>query len=270
MSIKVNGNHIQGFTFPGGERHVNVNDIPDSITYNVEAKIKSSDDLMDMVLTCDALYRKREYIPINLLIPYLPYSRQDRVCSHGDPFSLNSIARMLNTLIVKQVVVFDPHNYKQCSQYINNFRVITNDIFVNNIIQHKNPDFLVCPDNGARNKYHHIWNKLPTVFCSKKRDPSTGKLSGFEITEVPENFDDNFKYGLIVDDICDGGGTFIGISSLFPDKELSLAVSHGIFSNGYFELLKCFKNIFTTDSYFDQGKPIPENIRVYNWCPYYG
>ena len=56
---------------------------------------------------------------------------------------------------------------------------------------------------------------------------------------------------LIVDDICDGGGTFIGLANELKNKnagKLYLAVSHGIFSRGFDDLEKCFTKIFTTDS----------------------
>jgi ribose-phosphate pyrophosphokinase len=57
-----------------------------------------------------------------------------------------------------------------------------------------------------------------------------------------------------VDDICDGGGTFIGLVDALKKKnagDLYLAVSHGIFSKGFDELTGSFKTIFTTDSFRD-------------------
>ena len=84
------------------------------------------------------------------------------------------------------------------------------------------------------------------IECSKNRDVKTGKLTGFSVYTD----DLNGKDCLIVDDICDGGGTFIGLAEKLKNKnsgKLYLAVSHGIFSNG-FTNLDCFERIFTTDS----------------------
>jgi len=57
---------------------------------------------------------------------------------------------------------------------------------------------------------------------------------------------------LIVDDICDGGGTFLGLGEELKKKNagpLFLAISHGIFSKGFDELVKVYEQIFTTDSF---------------------
>ncbi|RYF48025.1 MAG: phosphoribosyltransferase [Cytophagaceae bacterium] len=57
---------------------------------------------------------------------------------------------------------------------------------------------------------------------------------------------------LIVDDICDGGGTFIGLAAelrkLNPER-ISLAVSHGIFSKGIDPLTNWLDHVYTTDSF---------------------
>ena len=264
MSITVNGQKIEGFSFPGGERHINVGQIGEALTFRVESKIRSSDDLMDTMLICDALYRKAPHIPITLCLPYLPYARQDRVCASGDPFSLNVISRMLNSLSVQQVVTFDPHNIRECAKSINAFRVIPNTQFVEDIIDEVRPDFLICPDAGARFKYAKIWEMLPTTFCRKNRDPLTGKLSGFSLDK--NSFMPNrYSRGLVVDDICDGGGTFLGIADLFEGKvDLHLTVSHGIFSKGLRDLFSKFSTIHTTDS-FCTLREMTDSLFVYKW-----
>lgn len=105
-------------------------------------------------------------------------------------------------------------------------------------------DHIIYPDNGARGRY-----KLPhthTLF-EKKRDSNTGVITG-TISK-----DDAYKGKdcWIVDDICDGGRTFIEIAKLIRNdvKSLHLAVSHGIFSKGLEELNQWFDSIWTTDSF---------------------
>jgi ribose-phosphate pyrophosphokinase len=69
---------------------------------------------------------------------------------------------------------------------------------------------------------------------------------------------------LIVDDICDGGGTFIGLAAELKNKnagKLYLAVSHGIFSKG-FDSLKCFDKIFTTNSFKDFDNEVITQINL--------
>jgi ribose-phosphate pyrophosphokinase len=54
----------------------------------------------------------------------------------------------------------------------------------------------------------------------------------------------------IVDDICDGGGTFAGTAKVLREKgagKVNLIVSHGIFSRG--PVIESIDTIYTTDSY---------------------
>ena len=115
-----------------------------------------------------------------------------------------------------------------------------------------NQVLLISPDGGALKKIYKVSEYLggvEVVECSKSRDVKTGKLSGFKV------YSDDLegKDCLIVDDICDGGGTFIGLAEELKNKNagnLYLAVSHGIFNKG-FESLSVFKKIFTTNSFKD-------------------
>ena len=60
---------------------------------------------------------------------------------------------------------------------------------------------------------------------------------------------------IIIDDICDGGATFINIAKWFKDRTMQnkiyLIVTHGIFSKGFGELQQYFDGIYTTNSYQD-------------------
>ena len=111
---------------------------------------------------------------------------------------------------------------------------------------------LISPDGGALKKIYKVSEFLggvDVVECSKSRDVKTGKLSGFKVYEDDLQGMDC----LIVDDICDGGGTFVGLAQELKNKnagKLYLAVSHGIFNKG-FEVLDCFEKIFTTNSFKD-------------------
>ncbi len=101
---------------------------------------------------------------------------------------------------------------------------------------------ILLPDEGASTRYPEGF-RWPVLQCSKIRDAETGKLSGFEVPSAEE-------FGkrpiLIVDDICDGGGTFLGIAAKIPESNpLFLYVSHGIFSKGREALDLAFMKIFT-------------------------
>jgi len=88
---------------------------------------------------------------------------------------------------------------------------------------------------------------IPVYKTEKKRDEATGKLSGFSVEPLPSK-----GRFLLVDDICDRGGTFLGLAeaSGLPKERLDLFVSHGVFSHDATETLpEKFGHIYTTNSY---------------------
>ena len=78
--------NVEYLVFSGGEVHVNL-PIPEGTTSAViKAYVKSSDDIMAMFMLTAIC--KEAFLPVKLILPYLPYARQDRTCAPGDAFSL--------------------------------------------------------------------------------------------------------------------------------------------------------------------------------------
>lgn len=212
-------------------------------------------DIMELAQLKDALdSMPNHFVSGKLELPYLPYARADRRFVSGDSFGLAVFAKFLNALKFDVIDSFDTHSA------IANFR-IENLVNLDPIHHYdqltpiikllgKNNLVLIAPDKGAQSRYDLKWYNNPVLVGGKERDPKTGALKGFTIE--PEIV--KYSKGLIVDDICDGGGTFIGlgeaIHKLNPNIELSLYVSHGIFSKGLVELKKQFQNIFVSDFSF--------------------
>jgi ribose-phosphate pyrophosphokinase len=241
---------FENFTFSGGEPHIKINQNFDkSKKITVTHRLNSFNDLGLLCLAVDALKRMEVKLE-TLIIPYFPSARQDRVMVKGEPLSVKVYADIINKLQFKKVVVFDAHS-EVTPAVLNNCEVESNHVFVQKIIKEIGSDvLLVSPDGGALKKIYKLSEYLggvAVIECSKSRDVITGKLKGFKVY-----IDDlQGKNCLIVDDICDGGGTFIGLAEELKNKnagKLYLAVSHGIFSKGFADL-KCFERIFTTDSF---------------------
>ncbi len=241
---------FESFTFFGGEPHIKINpnfDTSKSIT--VTHRLNSFNDLGLLCLAVDALHRMEAKLE-TLIIPYFPSARQDRVMVKGEPLSVKVYADIINALNFNRVIVFDAHS-EVTPAVLNNCELIANYKFVEKVIQEiGNNVLLISPDGGALKKIYKVSEFLggiEVIECSKSRDVKTGKLTGFKVYAD----DLQGKDCLIVDDICDGGGTFIGLADELKNKNagnLYLVVSHGIFSKG-FEDLKCFERIFTTDSF---------------------
>ena len=247
-------------TFSGGEPHIQLTspELRSVGHWTITQRINSFNDLGILAIAVDALKRYVKPLSIDLYIPYFPGARQDRVANEGEALTVKVYADMINAMGFDEVKIFDPHS-DVTAALINNCKVITNHEFVKAVHVHHLGDipwYLISPDAGANKKIHELagFLSMPSgqiIKCDKRRDTSTGKLSGFSVY----SHDLDGASCVIVDDICDGGGTFVGLAKELKRKgagDLYLIVSHGIFSRGLLELKDHFKGIYSTDSWMDQ------------------
>ncbi|MFY2658244.1 ribose-phosphate diphosphokinase [Achromobacter xylosoxidans] len=243
-------NHaIRFLGFPGGERHVWISEgvKGEGRTYTIDARIYSSDAVMDLLLLNDALRRAvGEDADVTLRVPYLPYARQDRVTVEGEPLSVKVFCTLINAMKVDRVVVADPHSTVGPA-LLDRLEIESAETFLSQLLAL--PEFsggvaLVAPDAGAHKRVQAMGEKfgLPVVFCAKVRDTATGRLGGARVLdEVP-----NLPL-LVVDDICDGGGTFAALAPVLRQhsrKPISLYVTHGLCTKGLAPL-KDYDRLFT-------------------------
>lgn len=207
----------------------------------------SLDQFVAAMFYCDAS-RERGLPITNLVIPHVPGGRQDRLNSTGDYlFTLKSVAKMINDRNFDSVTVVDPHSMVTPA-LIDRCKVVTSADIIRSHAKHSlsGYDGVIAPDAGAAKRAFDVSQVLGVEFfqAEKHRDVTTGKLSGFYCPPLPGQ-----KY-LVVDDICDGGGTFLGLANELASQsvEADLFVTHGIFSQGTDKLLEAFDQVFTTDS----------------------
>lgn len=239
------------FTFSGGEPHIKIiTDLKGVSEVTITHRIQSFNDLGILLLATNAL-KNMDVKKIKVLLPYFPAARQDRLMQTGEPLSVKVYADIINTQNYESVTIFDPHS-EVAPAVLNNCKVIDNHAFIRQITQQLPDDLLlVSPDGGALKKIYKVaahLQKYEVIEGSKSRNVRTGELTGFKVYAE----DLKGKDCLVVDDICDGGGTFLGLAQELKAKNagnLYLAVSHGIFSRGFEDLEKVFTKIYTTDSF---------------------
>jgi ribose-phosphate pyrophosphokinase len=244
---------FDSFCFSGGEPHIKIHSaLPSGAEVLITHRIRSFNDLGLLCMAVDAL-RRCGVQHIELFIPYFPGARQDRVMVPGEPLSVKVYADLINNLALRRVYVFDPHS-DVAPALLQRCMVLQNHDFIREVLQHiGSPVALVAPDGGAFKKIFSLSAALEIpelVTCGKSRDVATGQLTRFQV------FADDLKGQdcLIVDDICDGGSTFIGLADALRGHNagrLFLAVSHGIFSRGIAPLRPHFDTIFCTNAFCD-------------------
>ena len=229
------GERVYSSTVPGGEIGVNLTKGGGAVLplWAVTAYLETSRSIMELIMTTDALRREGINVSrLSLTIPYFPYARQDRVCHPGESLSAKVMADLINGLGYGKVVVYDPHS-DVVPALLDNVEVVTPNTLINDVfLSFDRAPVLVSPDAGAEKKVAAIAKArdMTMITATKTRDPHSGKITA---VHVSGRVDPDTQY-LVVDDICDGGGTFLALSEAMRyegAKRMDLFVTHVIFSN---------------------------------------
>lgn len=209
--------------------------------------------------------------PIILNLPYVPGARQDRMNSEGDYlFTLKSVAKMINDRNFLEVFVLDPHSDVTCA-LLNNARAVSAREIIRKHLSycHGLWDAVVAPDAGAAKRAGDVAQllQIPVYQAWKTRDIKTGKITGFGMEKPKLPNDRETGHLLVVDDICDGGGTFVGLGGIISTYGFTadLYVTHGIFSKGLDVVLQKYRKIYTTNSIVFEGERNFSYARQYDF-----
>ena len=247
--------------FSGGEVQVRLNNLPataDGAT--ITQLIHDSNQFMELLLATNALREKYGTdFPVDLVCPYLPYARQDRVCYPGEAFSLKVACGLINAQNYRSVTLFDVHSkvamglLDRCvnltpafllERYFHDLEAADHQ----NGTNRRRSIAIVSPDKGAVARASEVSRKydLELVMAEKVRDPNNGKIVS---TRVDSRHLESREL-LIIDDICDGGRTFIELAAelrKITTGRIGLYVTHGIFSKGFEVFRGLIDEIFTVN-----------------------
>lgn len=241
------GEAFEVFRFPAGEPHVRCTRSPGTMQgATVVCRAADWNDLLNIRAAADICQHARFFVP------YLPFGRADKP---RDGIEANVAQLAVDVLGggYGNIVTLDPHSavsaelpHYTCADFVRYALQgppnIKADLAAGVTV--------VVPDAGARAKaatYLHWFGVAKVVLASKRRDPDTGALSGFEL-------DGGVGRGpvVIVDDIIDGGGTFVGLADLIRqspgfvgETRMILIATHGLFTRGADLLLSRFDRIVT-------------------------
>lgn len=241
---------FKAFTFPDGQRHIEV-PFSDDPCVTIEARIANADDLQDVLLAKSALDTYGCYVDLN--IRYLMGARMDRRIGVGHPNTLEIVCQQIMHAGFSKIRVLDPHSYHARA----NLRAegVLPLSVVKRLLKDYHPehDVIIIPDVGATERVQQLvyGENFRQLQGRKHRTSDTGALSSFSVDDVSAV---SGKGCLVIDDICDGGGTFSGLSDVLMNAGASyvdLFVTHGIFSKG--TPLPGIRNIYATDSYCDHA-----------------
>lgn len=268
--------------FPDGQQNITIlTSIPNKFLgfntfLNIKEKILIKSRLnnwldLELIVATVASLKELGAKEIHLYVPYFLGARSDRKFEEGGNWYLKQvICPIINSLNFESITILDAHSYV-LGNLLNNYKAVDNsqlvsfsikDVLVNNDKAHIKDFIYVAPDAGAS---HKIYASLKAaniedqnvIISSKERD-AEGKLTKTVVPLKEGLYEKDF---IIIDDICDGGRTFINIAKVIKNHykgfaripKIYLIVTHGIFSAGFEELSKYFDGIYCTNSYSNVG-----------------
>ncbi len=196
--------------------------------------------LMELLISIDALKRASAE-EIICIIPYYGYARQDRKACPRQPITAKLVANLLEAAGADRVITLDLHATQiqgffniplddltaipMIAQYFRNKNLPTQDLVV------------VSPDHGGTTRARKLAELLgaPIAIIDKRRP----RPNVCEANNVIGDVDG--KHCIVVDDICDTGGSLVAGCELLKEKgakDIYTAITHGVFSGSAAEKIE--------------------------------
>lgn len=192
----------------------------------------ANDNLMELLIVIDALKRASSD-RVTAVIPYYGYARQDRKTDGRTPISAKLVANLISAAGADRVLTMDLHAGQIQGFFdIPTDNMIASPVMVDDITRrYQGKDLMVVsPDVGgvvrARALARRIGADLAIV---DKRRPEAGQSEVMNIIG-----DVSGRDCILVDDICDSGGTLVNAAAALKDKgavSVSAYITHGVLSN---------------------------------------
>lgn len=195
----------------------------------------SENELFHILQLFHLLHTLNEDKEFILSMPFLPYGRQDKHVSNTSTFALETFLSVLLFTGAK-ILTFDPHSEHLLDAFFgeSGYSIIFPDEMIEKSALYFGAELLCFPDVGAKTRYA-VFSRRPFICLEKVRDQETGTISGIKVSDGYDVDEIMGKKVLIVDDICDGGKTFIEASKVLYEHgaiSVGLYTSHGIYSKG--------------------------------------
>jgi ribose-phosphate pyrophosphokinase len=244
--ILLNGNQVKPTIFP--DKTSQVWKLPEEdlecFSASITWKFENEGEFMHLAQLAHLLQARGVLFEIHLL--YLPYARQDKLVANNRTFALHTFIRLLKTLGAKRVVLYDPHNAQPLTHGLETVvKVVNFASEAKAALKECGANLWCFPDGGAAQRYESLFREppgsavpeVPSVAALKRRDQATGALTETSLPAwqlIVAGLSASPRV-MMVDDICDGGATFIALAKVLQEhgaEDVFLFVSHGIFSRG--------------------------------------
>lgn len=227
----------------------------------IKTRLSSYQDMLDLMAIVQSI-RGQGYKELILVAPFILGGRGDLQFSDKENLSIRLTANLINSCGFSKVYTVDAHSpvmYVAIDNCQEQFTTPYEYFLINKNIKNS-CQVLIAPDAGGYKRLVNFAKAIgkPLYSAVKYHDFNTDKPI------VHFNEDVSGMDCVIVDDICDGGRTFIHLAKLLREKgakTVTLCVTHGMFFYG--TKLEGIDMIYTTNSYREfKEEEMHENFKV--------
>lgn len=206
----------------------------------------TNEHLVEFCLICDALHRGGAS-EITAVIPWMGYSKQDKVFLPGEPLSAKVMAQIIQTTKIKKLVTFDLHNRAITGFFDTpivelSAKPLLLEYFRKTLdVRRQTPDtsdyVVVAPDEGAVKSSAYFARELgvPIAYMDKRRDLKTGQVEVVSMSGEVAG-----KSVIIVDDMIVTGSTMMEAAKYLKSKgakRIAVAATHHLYVPGAEEVI---------------------------------
>lgn len=205
------------------------------MVFLIQSTFSPTDNLMELLLMIDAAKRASAY-KVVAVIPYYGFARQDRKDKPRVAIGSKLVANMLEAAGADRIITMDLHA-PQIQGYfdIPVDHLESSSVFIPYIdsLKLENLTF-AAPDVGSANRIREIatYFEVDMVICDKHRKRANEIASMVVIGDVAN------RDVVLIDDICDTGGTLAKSAALLKEKgarSVRALITHPVLSGKAYE-----------------------------------
>jgi len=187
--------------------------------------------LVELLLISDAL-KRLGVKEVTAVIPYIGYSKQDKIFREGEPLSIEVIVKILDTAGFKKIILFDLHNPNSIELFKTPIvNLLARSLFLKYFKIDKNT-IVVAPDAGGVKSSNSFAKELGVgvAYINKQRDLETGEITIKGINRTVRG-----KNAVIIDDMLATGGTLVETAKFLKKQgvqSIKVGVTHHLYVKG--------------------------------------
>lgn len=229
----------------------------------------ANDNLMQLLIIVDAL-RRASAGRINLICPYLCYSRQDRKAASREPITAKLVADLITKSGADRLITVDLHADQIQGFYnIPVDHIVGYPQFANYLMEKEYKDVVVVsPDIGGVKRANKLADLIgaPLAIIDKVRK----QHNMAEVAHVVGDVKD--KTAVIIDDIIDTGGSITAAANVLKEygaKEIIICATHGLLSRNASENIEACaaSKVLLLDSVAIPKEKITKKVEIISIAP---